>query len=291
MSGVILALVEHPESALAALAGARTLAGLMGRARINVLAVRVPPETTIMPTEEVLTRHQATEIRAREQARVMGLRAAFEAWAPAARAPGISIEWTDIEGLADTLVGEWGRRSDFIVLSRPARRDRAPDWLEIRAALFDTDRPVLVVPSGPKSTFAVPPAPFGDRVAIAWRDDRRTVRSVLAALRLLSQARQVHVLTGVREEAPEPALPEILAEHGIPATLHVLPVRPPIGPDTRAKTGAGAFGETLLAEAHALGADLLVMGAYTHSPWRELLLGGVTQYMLANADLPVLMRH
>lgn len=291
MCGVILALVEQPKSAPSTLAAARTLAGLMGSARINALAIRVPPETTIMPTEEVLTRHQATEIRAREQTRVAGLRAAFEAWAPAARAPGITVEWADIEGMADALVAEWGRRADFIVLGRPARRDRAPDWLEIRAALFDTDRPVLVAPFRPKSAVTAPAAPFGQRVVIAWRDDRRTVRSVLAAMRLLSQAEQVHVLTGVRAEAPEPVLPEILAEHGIAATLHVLPVRPPIGPDTRAKSGAGAFGETLLAEAHALGADLLVMGAYAHSPWRELLLGGVTQYMLANADLPVLMRH
>ena len=188
-----------------------------------------------MPTEEVLTRHQAGEIRAREQARVAGLQAAFEAWAPAARAPGIAIEWADIEGPADTLVGEWGRRSDFIVLSRPGPRDGAADRLELQAALFDTDRPVLVVPPGRPAGGV----PFGERVAIAWRDDKRTVRAVLAGLRLLSQAKQVHVLAGVRAGAPGPALPAILAEHGIAATLHVLPI------------GAGVFGEALLAEARA----------------------------------------
>jgi nucleotide-binding universal stress UspA family protein len=36
---------------------------------------------------------------------------------------------------------------------------------------------------------------------------------------------------------------------------------------------------------------MLVMGAYAHSPLRELILGGVTQFMLGHADLPVLMRH
>jgi nucleotide-binding universal stress UspA family protein len=51
------------------------------------------------------------------------------------------------------------------------------------------------------------------------------------------------------------------------------------------------FGEALLAKAHTLSADLLVMGAYRHSPLRELLLGGVTRYMLGHADLPILMRH
>jgi nucleotide-binding universal stress UspA family protein len=42
---------------------------------------------------------------------------------------------------------------------------------------------------------------------------------------------------------------------------------------------------------HALGADMLVMGAYAHSPLREMIFGGVTRYMLDHADLPVLMRH
>jgi len=272
MSGVILAVVEHPDSALRTLAAARRLAGLMGSARINVLAVRALPESTIMPTEEILTTHQAQAIRAREHDRVAALYAAFTAWAATAKAPAVAVEWVDVEGPADTLVGEWGRRSDFLVLNRPTARDSVPDRLTLQAALFATDRPALVVPSGPT-------VPFGQCVAIAWRDDKRTIRSVLAALRLLSQAREVHVLAGVHAGQPAPEMPEILAEHGIAATLHVL------------TSGAGVFGETLLAKAHALGADLLVMGAYTHSAWRELVLGGVTRHVLAQADLPVLMRH
>ncbi len=273
MSGVILALVEHPETAPRTLAAARNLAGLMGNARINVLAIRTPPESTIIATEEVLTRHQAADIRAREQARVAGLQAAFDAWAPVARTPGVAIEWTDIEGPAEIVVGEWGRRSDFIVLHRPARRDSAADRLALQAALFDTDRPVLVVPPGPG-------AAFGERVAVAWRDDdKRTIRALISAMRVFGNARQVHVLAGVRAGAPAPELPAILTEHGVAATLHVLPV------------GTGVFGAAVLTAAHGLGADVLVMGAYTHSAWRELLLGGVTRHMLANADLPVLMRH
>ena len=273
MPGVILALLEHPESARATLDAAHALGTLMHAARINVLAIRMPPQATIVASEEVLTRHQAVDIRAREQARVAGLQAAFAAWAPAARGPGLAVEWADIEGLAETLVGEWGRRSDYIVLNRPARRDSAADRLELQAALFDTDRPVLVVPPGPAAS-------FGERVAIAWRDDdKRTVRALISAMRLLAKAQQVHVLAGVRQGAPVPALPAILTEHGIAATLHVLPI------------GAGVFGASVLAAAHSLGADMLVMGAYTHSAWRELLLGGVTQHMLAQADLPVLMRH
>ena len=55
--------------------------------------------------------------------------------------------------------------------------------------------------------------------------------------------------------------------------------------------GETPFGSALLARAHALGADMLAMGAYAHSPLRELILGGVTRFMIAHADLPVLLRH
>jgi nucleotide-binding universal stress UspA family protein len=70
-----------------------------------------------------------------------------------------------------------------------------------------------------------------------------------------------------------------LVEHGIEAELQIIPI------------GEEPFGGTLLARAHAVGADMLVTGAYAHSPLRELILGGVTRYLIAHADLPVLMRH
>jgi nucleotide-binding universal stress UspA family protein len=89
----------------------------------------------------------------------------------------------------------------------------------------------------------------------------------------------VYVLMGVRDRGPEPGIPRVLLEHKISAELHVLPI------------GSEPFGQTLLDTAHRLGADMLVMGAYAHSPLRELILGGVTRYMLDHADLPVLMRH
>lgn len=272
MPGVILAALERPATAPAILAAARRLATLMGGARINALAVRVPPESTIMLTEEILTAPQVTAIRAGEEVRVAALRGIFDDWAATPGTAGVVAEWADVEGLGDTLIGEWGGRSDILVLERPGGHGGVSDRMKLQAALFDTDRPVLVVPPGPAGM-------FGQCVAIAWRDDRRTVRSVLAALRLLSQAREVHVLAGVRAGAAPPGLPEILAEHGIAAELHVLAV------------GSDVFGATLLAKAHGLGADLLVMGAYTHNLWRDLVLGGVTRHMLAEADLPVLMRH
>src|SRR6185312_486715 len=66
--------------------------------------------------------------------------------------------------------------------------------------------------------------PFGRSIAIAWRNEARTVKTVLAAMHLIGQAGTVHVLAGVREGVPAPRLPDILEEHNMAAQLHVLPI-------------------------------------------------------------------
>jgi nucleotide-binding universal stress UspA family protein len=274
MTGVILAVVERADTADRVLAAAHTFAGLTSAARINVLAIRTPPIATIQPTEQIMTPEYAAKIRAREQARVDTIRKAFDAWKPGADASGIVAEWSDIEARAEAAVAEWGRRADYMVLQRPWHRTSETERQAIHAALFDTDRPVLVVPPDVPSTL------FGQRVAIAWREDSRTLRAVLSALRWLPRAERVFVLAGTHEGAPAARLPGVFAEHRVDAVLHGLPI-----------TSLRAFGEALLAEAHELGADTLVMGAYVHQPMVGVILGGVTRYMLAHADIPVLMRH
>jgi nucleotide-binding universal stress UspA family protein len=270
VSGVILAVLDHPEGSGALLDAARRLAYLCSATRINALLVRTPPEAMVSPSEEVLTAQREARLRDAEANRATGVREVFDGWA--ANLPAsIVTEWTDTDGIAELLVEERGRRADYLVIEQPARHDYGSSWHALRAALFATDRPVLVVP--PQSS-----ATFGRRVAIAWRDDELATKAVLSALRCLTQAEGVFVLGGTRGGVT-PQIPAILAEHGITAELHALPI------------GSGVFGAMLLDKAHELGADLLVMGAYQHSPLREWLLGGVTRHMLANSDLPLLLRH
>jgi len=271
VQSVVLALLEHPQSAIPTLAASSIVAGLIGHARVNALAIRISPQSTIMPTEEILTTRMAALIRAEEAARVDELHRLFNEWQASMPHP-VDAAWTEIEGYADALTGEWGRRSDYLVLNQLECHDHIPFRLIRHAALFDTGRPVLVVPPDFNGG-------FGECVAIAWRDDARTQRAVLDALRLLAKVKQVHVLAGKRDHAPAPVLPEVFAEHGIDAQLHILRI-----------TGE-VFGQTLLDACHLLGADMLVMGAFTHNRWYDLILGGVTKYMLAHSDLPVLMRH
>ncbi len=269
MAGVILAVLDDPAAAGALLRAARRLAELSDATRINALLVRTPPEALISPSEEVLTAHREAELRDAEADRAAAVRAVFDAWTAGLPA-GVGADWIDIDGVAELVIEERGRRADWLVIEPAGRHDYGTRWHSLRAALFATDRPVLVVP-------AQSSADFGRGVAIAWRDDQRAAKAVLSALHCLTQATSVFVLTGGRSAASAP--PAILAEHGIAAALHVVP------------SATGALGAALLARAHELGADMLVMGAYQHSALRELLLGGVTRHMLLHADLPVLMRH
>lgn len=273
MSGVALAVLERPHEARRVLAAAAQLADLSAALRINVLAIRLPPFETIT-AEDILSFREEARIRAEEQRRVDALQAVFADWSRQARPSNTAAEWFDIEGRADQIVAEWGRRSDVLVLKRPVAHPSDPERQAIHAALFATDRPVLVVPP------EAPAGGFGRRVAIAWRDDPRTLKAVLAALRWLRDAERIFVLAGARQGEPAPALPDVVEEHGVAAELHLLPVG-----------GQREFGEVLLAKTHELGADLMVMGAFARHPLRSLILGGVTRHMLAHADLPVFMRH
>jgi nucleotide-binding universal stress UspA family protein len=261
-------MLDHPESAGSMLAAMKRLADMAGGARVNVLTARVPPILTIVPGEEILTRDKESRLRAAEDTRVAALKVSFDAWA----ASGGHAEFVDIEADAAGLIVEWGRRADLIVLERPGARQYGATWQALPAALFDTDRPVVIVPQGAATA-------FGWHIAIAWRDDQHATRAVLSALRYVSQAASVHLLAGVRPGAPEPRIPDILLEHGIAADLQTIPL------------GKDPFGLALLAKARAIGADMLVMGAYAHSPWRQVILGGTTRSILSHADIPVLMRH
>lgn len=87
------------------------------------------------------------------------------------------------------------------------------------------------------------------------------------------------MLIGSNHNSTSPELPSVFLEHGLMASVHALPMRP------------APFGQTLLEAAHNLSTDLLIMGAYAHSPLGDLVLGGVTRYVLDHSDVLVLMRH
>jgi nucleotide-binding universal stress UspA family protein len=185
------------------------------------------------------------------------------------------------EGYVDAVL-DHARTADIIVA---AQRDNdwdyasmfdIPDWLAM-----ESGRPVLVVPnSGSLDS-------IGERVVVAWNNSREATRAVFDALPLLQKASEVTVLT-VEEPSKPQATNEIagveigatLARHGI--KVHIQQV----------KFGARSdVGVELLAQTSARRADLLVMGCFGRSRFREFVLGGASRHVLHNANIPVLMGH
>jgi nucleotide-binding universal stress UspA family protein len=271
MSSVILTLLTNTEAAPALLAAAARFGDLLSDVRLEVMVIRIAPMSTIMPTEEILTKQAENRIRTEEHERADRIHHIFDQWASTVHTK-IVPTWVDEEGNIVDLVKKWGERADYIVVGRPEAHADHGIHAAVSAAIFSTDRPVLVVPANANTD-------FGKTVAIAWRDDRFTMRAVLAALRCLPQATTIHVFMGYHDGQAVPKIPEAISEHEADVIPHQLAI------------GKEPFGAQLLAEAHAIKADMLVMGAFVHNAWHDMLFGGVTKYILSHADLPVLMRH
>lgn len=268
MGEVVVAVLNRPAEAQGLLNAGSRLLQIGGGGRLKALAVRMPPAAAILPSEEVLTASREAAIRAEQENWAGQLRGIVQRWTPAADRLGVHTEFLDVEGDAADVVAQHGRRADAVVVSRSGNHDSERMRDAMHAALFDTGCPVLVVPPGYHGA-------FGKVVAIAWKNDERAVKAVRAGLPIIRGADRVRVLCARRP----PEMPAVLEEHDLRAEVVAVP------------DGNGSVGEQLLRAAHAAGADLLVMGAFAHGEWRELLFGGVTHTMLTKSDLPLLMRH
>lgn len=253
MQGAVLAVLDRPADAPGQLAAAAGLAPRFGTTA-QALAVRVPAEASIMPTEEVLTSGHRAAWDAAEATRLAALSAA-------AQAAGVALRIAEGEPADQLAVA--ATTAGLLLLPRPTPHAAAAAHAVLRTALFASARPVLLLPPGGG---AVVPR----RIAIAWQDDGRAERAVLAALPLLREAAALRLL------ATAPAVPRVLADAALRAEVTLLPDH-------------AGLGEALLQAAE--GCDLLVMGAFGHSPLREFVFGGVTRHVLEHAALPVLMCH
>ena len=140
-------------------------------------------------------------------------------------------------------------------------------------------RPVLTVPPSYDG------APLADTVVVGWDGSAQAIRAIAGAMPLLARAASVRLAlvnpeleSGLHGEEPGADIALYLARHGV--RVEVLVER------TQA-----AVGDALLGVARASGAGLLVSGAFGHSRYREIVLGGVTRVLLERAPLPVLFAH
>jgi nucleotide-binding universal stress UspA family protein len=174
----------------------------------------------------------------------------------------------------DALIG-MARHHDLTIVGRPSA---GSPWSRrlVERLLVETGRPLLIVPDGTHlSSLAT--------VTICWKEDSASARALSAALPIIQKASNAVIVT-VREGAGQTSegvkyLASQLGWHGIEARAEFL-----------WDTGRPAI-EHLRSAAAAHGANLMVMGAFSRSPTRELLFGGCTQAILEAADRPVFLLH
>jgi nucleotide-binding universal stress UspA family protein len=197
-----------------------------------------------------------------------------------AKKAGLSAETRLLDatfGGAATRFAQISRRFDLVVVGQ-AQRERGPaDDLLIEGALFESGRPLVVVPYIQRRGITL------ERVLACWDGSRTAARAIGDAMPLLERAKAVEVVIVAEERKSEEMtganMNAHLVRHGVAASVK------------RIAKGDIAIQDALLSYAADSGADFMVMGGYGHSRLREFILGGVTRGILASMTLPVLMSH
>lgn len=172
------------------------------------------------------------------------------------------------------------RFADLTMLSKPYGPDHGFEMEStVEAALFEAQAPVLVLPDQAEPVVAP------KTITIAWNESPEALRAVRAALPLLRAAELVRVVVidpprhGPNRSDPGGLLSQFLARHGVRVEVDVMAKSLP------------RISDVLLRHANDNDVDLIVMGAYGHSRFRESILGGATRHMLEQSEVPIFMAH
>jgi nucleotide-binding universal stress UspA family protein len=192
----------------------------------------------------------------------------------------IGGDWHMLDGGKTAELIELGKTVDLVVAGQFERQGRGRTHFRPEDIALGCGRPVLIMP------YAGNFATIGTRVLVAWDATREASRALHDAMPVMDRAEAVTVMTVVATEAErEPALASLdrvvrhLERKGLAAQAEAT-LRGDLG-----------VSDVLLSRASDIGADMIVSGAYHHSPYREALFGGVTYDLLDHMTVPVLMSH
>lgn len=223
-----------------------------------------------VPPEQVAGEAQAMFMAAMEG---KGIRIVEGPYEPEGEITGPVAVWSGATLLGNDVIGQAGRAFDLTCVSQPVGGGGSIATVE--AALFDSGGPILIAPH--EGTMD-----FGNTIAVAWNGSDETARTIAFAAPILRGAKRVIVLadeSGSRAQPSGALIQRRLKLQGVPAELQLL------------EEGSAYSGEILLDAAEAAGCDLLIKGAYTQSRIRQIIFGGATKHILANAQMPVFMAH
>ena len=208
---------------------------------------------------------------------------ALQTFEASAKAAGVIAEARLMQGMSEEFPHDFAhaaRHADLAILGQP--RDGDPligQYALVERCLFASGRPVIIVPASPEKLT------LKGAVVAAWDGSAEAARAINDAMTFLKQAARVVLVagvTGAQDEQDGPETDDMVAHlkrHGVTAEA------------MRVKAGEEDIGRLLLSTAKNLGADLMVMGAFHHSRWREFILGGVTLTVLEEATIPLIMAH
>lgn len=206
---------------------------------------------------------------------------AAAAFDEAMRRAGVSGESrvlsASLGGAADRF-GSIARRFDLAVVGQADPDKAAPEELIAEGVLFNSGRPVVMVPYIQKGGLKL------DRAMVCWDASRNAARAIADAMPLLKRAKAVEVVIVASErlksdEIPGADIGQHLARHGLNVEVKRI-----VATDTD-------VANTILSHAADNSADFIVMGGYGHSRIREFILGGATRGLLQSMTIPTLMSH
>ena len=242
---------------------------------VLVVALAAPPpigEYAAVVSDAWLEEREADMNRLRETATKMTARLADTDVSADVDSTYSEIAW------ADEVIGRRARYADLTVLGPDLLTGADLKDSALSGALFDSAKPVLIVPEGRAPTLRP------KRVLVAWDSRPEAVRAVREALDLLTAAEDVRVVLVDPQASdlgngPEPGadIATYLTRHGVKVSVDRLP------------SSGQSVATVLKQHATDMDADLIVMGGYGHSRLRERIFGGVTRSMLDEPVLPMLM--
>jgi len=222
-------------------------------------------------TAEALTLLQSheKEAEAKTEARFMDL----------VKGEGVDArtDFFSVHGFPNDVLSDFARTYDICVVGQPTDEAKSdyyapnPDQIALQSG-----RPVLVAPRH-YETFAI-----HNGAVLAWDGKRAAARALSDAMTFLERRHKLTVLhVGDEDEVRQPGRDIMvhLSRHGLEATLSCQP------------KGNMSIADIVLNTCAESDAGLLVMGAYEHSRFSEMLLGGVTRDVLSRTHIPILMSH
>ncbi len=219
-------------------------------------------------------------IKAQQLDNAAATKAAIDRFATASARAGVSAEpltpGASFDGVGDQF-GRIARYFDLSVLEQAEPETSAIEEKIIEATLFDSGRPVIVVPYIQKAPLKL------DNVMVCWDGSRAATRAIADAMPFLELAGRVEVVIvnerGKQDEIGGADMGQHLARHGLTVEVR------------RIVAGDVGVADMLLSHAVDAETDFIVMGGYGHSRLREFVLGGVTRSILRTMTAPVLMSH